>query len=43
MKTHPKYHFIGLGGIGMSALAFLLLAKGIRVSGSDLFDSLILE
>lgn len=39
----PNYHFIGLGGIGMSALAFLLLAKGDCVSGSDLFPSLILE
>ena len=28
-------HFIGIGGIGMSALARLLLAQGIAVSGSD--------
>jgi UDP-N-acetylmuramate--alanine ligase len=28
-------HLIGIGGIGMSALARLLLAKGISVSGSD--------
>ena len=28
-------HFIGIGGIGMSALARLLLARGRRVSGSD--------
>src|SRR5688572_5914990 len=29
------YHFIGIGGIGMSALARLLLSKKIDVSGSD--------
>lgn len=28
-------HFIGIGGIGMSALARLLLIEGRRVSGSD--------
>src|SRR3989338_3301375 len=34
MRKH--YHLIGIGGIGMGALASLLLAKGHRVSGSDL-------
>ncbi len=29
------YHFLGIGGIGMSALAELLHERGIRVSGSD--------
>jgi len=29
-------HFVGIGGIGMSALARFLLAGGHRVSGSDL-------
>ena len=28
-------HFIGVGGIGMSALAAILAARGYRVSGSD--------
>ena len=28
-------HFIGIGGAGMSGLAEILLARGIRVSGSD--------
>jgi UDP-N-acetylmuramate--alanine ligase len=36
-----SYHFIGIGGIGMSAVAALLLRRGIRVSGSDLKDSKI--
>ena len=30
-----RVHFVGIGGIGMSALARLLLAKGYQVSGSD--------
>ena len=28
-------HLIGIGGAGMSALAKVLLARGVRVSGSD--------
>lgn len=32
-------HFIGLGGAGMSALALILLQRGVRVSGSDLKES----
>ena len=31
-----NYHFIGIGGIGMSALAKILLQRGARVSGSDI-------
>lgn len=30
------YHLIGIGGIGMSALARILLQKGVHVEGSDL-------
>ncbi len=33
------YHLIGIGGIGMGTLASLLLAKGYKVSGSDLKES----
>ena len=29
------FHFIGVGGIGMSALAYILAQKGFCVSGSD--------
>ena len=32
-------HFVGIGGIGMSALARLLLARGKKVSGSDKKES----
>lgn len=31
-----SYHFIGIGGIGMSGLARLLLSQNIPVSGSDI-------
>ncbi|MCD4779343.1 MAG: UDP-N-acetylmuramate--L-alanine ligase [Candidatus Omnitrophica bacterium] len=34
MKKH--YHFVGIGGVGMGAIAKLLLAKGQHVSGSDI-------
>ncbi len=37
------YHFIGLGGIGMSALARILLQKGVKVHGSDIKSSLLLQ
>ena len=30
------YHFVGIGGIGLSAIAKVLLEQGHRVSGSDL-------
>ena len=32
-------HFIGIGGAGMSGLAEILLARGVKVSGSDLVKS----
>lgn len=35
LKDLKKAHFIGIGGIGMSALAFTLLSLGKEVSGSD--------
>lgn len=34
-----KYHFIAIGGIGMSGLAKYLLQEGYEVSGSDINDS----
>ncbi len=41
------YHFIGIGGVGMSALAHILIEKGAHVSGSEkerskITDALIL-
>ncbi len=34
-KTRNKIHFIGIGGIGMSAIARILNRRGFGVSGSD--------
>jgi len=34
--TSQHAHFIGIGGIGMSGIAEILLSLGIKVSGSDL-------
>ncbi len=37
-----RVHFIGVGGIGMSALALLLKSRGHQVSGSDASESAML-
>jgi UDP-N-acetylmuramate--alanine ligase len=37
------YHFIGVGGIGMSALARILLQRGQIVQGSDIKQSSLLD
>jgi len=37
------FHFIGIGGIGMSALAYILAKRQLPVSGSDLRPSNITE
>lgn len=38
-----KIHFVGIGGIGMSGIAELLLNLGFSVSGSDIKNSEIIE
>lgn len=43
MIPYKHIHFIGIGGIGMSALARMCLAHGAIVSGSDIADSEILQ
>jgi UDP-N-acetylmuramate--alanine ligase len=43
MSNITKYHFIGVGGIGMSGLAELLARQGHRVSGSDLAEGAITQ
>jgi len=35
-KTKKTIHFIGIGGIGMSGIAELMLNQGYRVQGSDI-------
>lgn len=39
MANKINYHFIGIGGIGMSALAQILASRGKAVSGSDLVEN----
>lgn len=44
MKTFGRtrhIHFVGIGGIGMSGIAELLMNLGYRVSGSDLKDTTV--
>ncbi len=39
LTDYHHVHFIGIGGIGMSALAYVLAERGFEVSGSDLKGS----
>ena len=39
MRRTGRVHLVGIGGAGMSAIALVLLEKGIPVSGSDLKES----
>ena len=43
LEKYRHYHFIGIGGIGMSALAEILLSEGYTVSGSDMKRSEITD
>lgn len=38
-----RVHLVGMGGIGMSAIAQVLLAEGNKVSGSDVSESPLLK
>jgi UDP-N-acetylmuramate--alanine ligase len=31
-----RIHFVGIGGIGMSGIAEILLSRGFEISGSDM-------
>ena len=42
-KITGKVHFIGLGGIGMSALALILNKINIKVQGSDLSENYLTQ
>ncbi len=39
MIGHRKYHFTGIGGVGMAGVAFLLKKSGCDVSGCDLHST----
>lgn len=43
LTMRPKYHFIGIGGIGMSGLARILSNKNSDVTGSDMAASHLTE
>ena len=36
IESGSRVHFVGVGGIGMSGLASVLVSQGVQVSGSDL-------
>jgi Mur ligase family, catalytic domain/Mur ligase middle domain len=38
-----RVHFTGIGGAGMSGIARIMLARGVRVSGSDAAPSALLD
>lgn len=42
-KLHKNVHFVGIGGISMSAIAHILIGSGASVTGSDRSDSAIIE
>ncbi len=42
-KKIKNVHFIGIGGIGISAIAKMFLLEGKIISGSDMSDSKIIE
>ena len=39
LRQYKKIHCIGIGGIGLSAIAEILLSRGYEVSGSDMKES----
>lgn len=39
LSQYKKIHCIGIGGIGLSAIAEILLSRGYEVSGSDMKES----
>ena len=43
MFLKQRVHFIGIGGIGMSAIAKILFQKGFKISGSDQSENLIIK
>ena len=38
-----RIHFVGIGGIGMSGIAEVLLNLGYKISGSDLKSSAVTQ
>lgn len=43
LKEYRNIHCIGIGGVGLSAIAEILISRGYNVSGSDMNESEITE
>lgn len=43
LENIRKLHFAGIGGVGMSAIAEVMLDKGYEISGSDLSESEVVQ
>ncbi len=43
MFKKKHIHFVGIGGIGMSALAEILFQKGFKISGSDITENTLTQ
>jgi len=43
METIKNVHFVGIGGIGMSGIAEILLSQGFSITGSDLNKTEVTE
>ncbi|MDD5449852.1 MAG: UDP-N-acetylmuramate--L-alanine ligase [Candidatus Omnitrophica bacterium] len=43
LERHKNIHFIGIGGIGMSSIAAILLERGFNISGSDVKPNRLIE
>ena len=43
LSEYKKVHCIGIGGIGLSAVAEVFMSRGFEVSGSDMRESDITE
>ena len=42
-KNFGLFHFVGIGGIGMSGIAEILIKSGYKVQGSDVSSSTIID
>ena len=43
LNSYKHIHFLGIGGIGVSAIAEIMHRRGVRVSGSDMKQSTVTD
>ena len=43
LKNYKHIHFLGIGGIGISAIAEIMKDRGVEVSGSDMKESTVTD